>query len=270
MNSPRIGFIGLGDQGSPMAHRIIDAGMPLAVWARRPEVLDPYLLKGATAAGTIAELGAQCDHVGICVVNDADVFAVTDQLIPAMNSGARIAIHSTVLPDTVIEIERQCDARGLRLIDAPVSGGRAGAEAGSLTVMCGASQDIFDAALPVFQTFGKLVILLGPAGAGQRAKLVSNAMAGAHLGIAMAALEIASTLGLERQAFVELVKQSGGRSFAFEVFAQMSSPRAMGHRAALLAKDMNILHTVLPDANTDVLTSAASGFLQEALAPEPS
>ena len=100
------GFIGVGSQGGPMAHRIVDAGMPLVVWARRPEALAAYVAKGATAAATVAELGAACDHVGVCVVNDADVVQICDQLIPAMRPGSRIAIHSTVLPETCAELAR--------------------------------------------------------------------------------------------------------------------------------------------------------------------
>src|SRR5579871_2807945 len=98
MTGQAIGFIGVGSQGGPMAHRIVDAGMPLVVWARRPEAMEPYTVKGATAAASVAELGAQCEHVGVCVVNDADVRQVCAELIPAMAPGSRIAIHSTVLP----------------------------------------------------------------------------------------------------------------------------------------------------------------------------
>src|SRR5262245_17290534 len=118
-----IGFIGVGNQGGPMAHRIVDAGMPLVVWARRPGVLGAYTAKGATAADSVSDLGALCDHVGICVVNDSDVFSITDQLIPVMKPGSRIAIHSTVLPESVIKLEAQCAEKGIALIDAPVSGG---------------------------------------------------------------------------------------------------------------------------------------------------
>jgi len=118
-----IGFIGVGSQGGPMAHRIVDAGMDLVVWARRPEVLGAYTAKGAKAAESVSQLAAICDHVGLCVVNDADVFSITDELLPAMKAGGRIAIHSTVLPETVARLEAQCDEKGLFLIDAPVSGG---------------------------------------------------------------------------------------------------------------------------------------------------
>lgn len=259
------GFIGLGSQGGPMAHRIVDAGMPLVVWARRPEVLDAYTAKGAKAAASVAELGAQCDHVGICVVNDADVFSITDQLIPAMKPGSRIAIHSTVLPESVVKLEAQCAAKGIALIDAPVSGGQPAAEAGVLTVMCGASQEAFDAALPVFRSFGKLIVLLGAVGSGQRAKLINNAMLSANMGIAMAALGVGETFGIDRAALVELVKESSGRSFGFEVFSRLPSPAAFTHGAAMLDKDIKLLKAVLPeDAGAEALRAAAEPFLTAA------
>lgn len=260
-----IGFIGVGSQGGPMAHRIVDAGMPLVVWARRPEVLRAYTAKGARAAATVEELGAACDHVGICVVNDADVLSITDQLIPVMKPGGRIAIHSTVLPETVARLEAQCDAAGLSFIDAPVSGGSPAAEAGVLTVMCGGRQDAFDAALPVLRTFGKLVVLLGPAGAGQRAKIVNNAMLSANMGVAMAAMEAAAALDIERGAFIELIKESSGRSMGFEVFSRLPSPAAFTTGAPMLLKDINLLKAVLPDhVGADELDAIAARFLAAA------
>lgn len=260
-----IGFIGLGSQGGPMAERIVDTGLPLVVWARRPEALQPYLAKGATAAETVAELGARCDHVGICVVNDADVLSITDQLIPAMKPGSRIAIHSTILPESVQKLEAQCEERGIALIDAPVSGGGQGAAAGTLTVMCGARQDAFDAALPVFRTFGKTIVRLGEAGAGQRAKIVNNALMAANMGLAHAAIGAAEALGVDRKAFADLVKDSSGRSFGFEVYARLPTPAAFSTGAPLLTKDVGLLKAILPgDSDAECLRAAAEPFLTAA------
>lgn len=264
------GFIGVGSQGGPMAHRMLDRGYPLVVWARRPEVLEAYTAKGATAAATVAELGAQCDHVGICVVNDADVLQICEQLIPAMKRGSRIAIHSTVLPETCAALEAQCDARGLDFIDAPVSGGSPGAEAGTLTVMCGARQEAFDAARPVFETFGKLIVLLGPAGAGQRAKIVNNSLMAANMGLAHAAMAAADAMGVERKALAELIRESSGRSFGFEVYARLPSPAAFAIGAPMLTKDVGLLKAVLPeDWGAEALRAAAEPFLNAANGTEP-
>jgi len=260
--SETIGFIGVGSQGGPMAHRIADAGMPLVVWARRPEVLEAYTAKGATAAASVAELGAQCDHVGICVVNDADVMEICDELLPAMKPGSRIAIHSTVLPETCRELEKACAERGILLIDAPVSGGAPGAEAGVLTVMCGASQQAFDAARPVFETFGKLIVLLGEAGAGQKAKIINNALMAANMGLAHAAFAAADAMGVERDELARLISESSGRSFGFEVYARLPSPLVFPTGGAMLAKDVALLKSVLPeDWGAEALRAAAALFL---------
>lgn len=260
-----IGFIGLGSQGGPMAHRIADAGMPLAVWARRAEVLEPYVAKGASAMSSVAELGAACRHVSLCVVNDADVLQICADLIPAMAPGGLIAVHSTILPETCAELERQCDAAGLMLVDAPVSGGGQGAEAGTLTVMCGARADAFDAALPVMRTFGKLIVRLGDAGAGQRAKIVNNALMAANMGLAHAAFAAADALGMERAALAELVRESSGRSFGFDVYARLPSPQAFSVGAPLLTKDVGLLMALLPDnAGAVALSDAATPFLDAA------
>lgn len=262
----RAGFIGLGSQGAPMAHRIVDAGIDLTVWARRAEVLAPYAAKGANLAASVIDLAKACDHVGICVVNDADVEEICADLIPFMAPGGRIAIHSTVLPETCEALEAKAKARGIGLIDAPVSGGQPAAEAGALTVMCGGDAQVFEACKPVLETFGKVIVHLGPIGSGQRAKIVNNALLSAHLGIADAALQVADELGIDRAALAALVKESSGRSFGFEIAARLPSPAAFAHGATMLDKDIRLLKTLLPQSRgAAALDAASSEFLAAAL-----
>ena len=262
----RVGFIGLGSQGGPMALRIVDAGMDLTVWARRPEVLAPYQAKGASAAASVTELARQCDHVGVCVVNDRDVEEICADLIPYMVPGSRIAIHSTVLPESCEALEQKAAARGIGLIDAPVSGGQPAAEAGTLTVMCGGAESVFEACRPVFETFGAMIVRLGGIGSGQRAKIVNNALLSAHLGIAAAALSVAGELGIDRAALAELIKASSGRSFGFEIAARMPSPASFAHGAAMLDKDIRLLKALLPGSpGAAALDAASVEFLVAAL-----
>lgn len=262
MSKTRTGFIGLGSQGGPMAYRMLDAGYPLTIWARRAEVMEEYAGRGAATAGSPAELAAQCEHVGVCVVNDEDVVQVCDQLIPAMSEGSLLAIHSTVLPETCATLEERCAQRGIRFVDAPVSGGSPAAEAGVLTVMCGGSQEAFHQARPVFETFGKLIVLLGGAGAGQRAKIVNNALLAANMGLAHAATLAGDALDLDRSALHELINASSGRSFGYEIYARLPAPSAFAQGAPLLLKDINLLSAILTDdSNTDVLKNAADYFL---------
>ncbi len=268
MNRQSIGFIGLGNQGAPIAQRIAKAGYPLVLWARRPAVLEAFTVQGASAARTVAALGAQCDHVGICVVSDRDVAEVCGQLIPAMKPGSRIAIHSTVLPESCITLEKQCTERGIDLIDAPVSGGAAAAAAGTLTVMCGSRQDAFDAARPVFETFAKHIVLLGPAGSGQRAKIVNNALLAANIALADAALSAGQALGLDRATLAELIRTASGYSFGLEVCARLPTPGAFAQGAQLLIKDIGLLKAVLPQhGGAEALYTTAHAFLTEAMKP---
>jgi 3-hydroxyisobutyrate dehydrogenase-like beta-hydroxyacid dehydrogenase len=261
----KIGFIGLGSQGGPMAERMLAAGYPLTLWARRAEALAPFVAQGAVAARSVAELGAACDLVGVCVVDDAGVATVCDELVPAMRPGSLLVIHSTILPESCETLAGRCAAGGIQFLDAPVSGGGPAAAAGKLTVMCGGDSDAFARAKPVFDSFAGAVVHLGPAGSGQRAKIVNNALMAANMGLAHAALAAGEALGIERKALAELIKVSSGRSFGVEVYARLPNPQAFAHGAPLLVKDVKLLEAVIPGhAGMETLRDAASGFLAAA------
>lgn len=258
----KCGFIGLGSQGGPMARRMIDAGYDVALWARRADALAPYADTNAKTATSVEDLGAGAEHVGVCVVDDAGVLDVCGKLIGSMRPGSRIAIHSTVHPDTCVALAKDAAARGIALLDAPVSGGGPGAAAGTLTIMVGGEAEAVAAAKPVFETFGKLIVHLGGVGAGQRAKLVNNALMAAHMALAHHALGAGAALNVDRAALVELIKASSGRSFGFEVYARLPNPQAFAHGAALLAKDVRLLgETLSGDVHAGAIRDIATPFL---------
>jgi 3-hydroxyisobutyrate dehydrogenase len=240
-----VGFIGLGSQGGPMARRIVESGYPLLLWARRAETLGPFEDTAARSVGSVAELAAGADHVGVCVLDDAGTRQVCAELIPAMRPGSRIAIHSTVHPDTVVELAAQAAARRISLLDAPVSGGGPAAASRTLTVMIGGAEEVVAAARPIFETFGALIVRVGDVGAGQMAKLVNNALMAAHVAIAHYGLGAAASLGLDRAALSEIVKSSSGRSYGFEVYSRLPALSAFSHGAKLLAKDIRLLGEAL-------------------------
>ena len=262
----KYGFIGLGSQGAPMARRMIDSGLPTVLWARRQETLEPFADSGAGFAASVAELGEQVHYAAICVVDDAGVQDVCDQLMPAMRPGGLIVIHSTVNPDLCKRLAIQAAENELELIDAPVSGGGQGAADKTLTVMVGGNAQVVEAARPVLETFAGLIVHLGDVGAGQNAKLVNNALLTAHLAVAHHGLEAAKVLGIEKEAFVELVKVSSGRSYGFEVCARLPNPEAFEHGAKLLAKDLALLgETLGDDPSYDNIHRTAETFLLKAL-----
>jgi 3-hydroxyisobutyrate dehydrogenase-like beta-hydroxyacid dehydrogenase len=182
-----VGFVGIGNQGGPMAERILRGGFPLTVWARRPGSAAPFEHAGARVAHGLRDLGAGCSLVGVCVTTDDDVRHVVlgaDGLLAAMAPGTSLAIHSTVHPDTVRGVYEAGAERDVAVIDAPVSGGSAAS-----------------------------VAVLGDAGAGQLAKLVNNALSAANFGAALQALAASGALGLDRTAMQDVLAASSGGSF---------------------------------------------------------
>jgi 3-hydroxyisobutyrate dehydrogenase len=246
---PTVGFIGLGNQGGPMAQRIIEAGYPTVLWARRPETLAPYATTAARVADTPAALAAQADVIGVCVVNDDDVEDLLlrpDGVVAGVRPGTIVAIHSTIHPDTCVRLARVLDEVGATLIDAPVSGGGAAAAAGRLLVMVGGDESAFEAALPVLSAFGDPVLLLGPLGSGQVAKLVNNLLFTAAMALADDAVEFGSALGLDAESLVAVLQSGSARSFALDTYAGLRqagfSADAPGPSmvAGLLRKDVDI------------------------------
>ncbi len=160
----RVGFIGLGSQGGPMARRIVEAGYEVTLWARRKESLEPYADTAAKYADTPAQLAKASDLVCLCVVSDDDVRAVItgeNGILEGLRDGGIIAIHSTIHPDTCKELAEVAREKGVSIIDAPVSGGGMGAAAGTLLVMLGGDDHTVEAARPVFETYGNPVVHLG-------------------------------------------------------------------------------------------------------------
>lgn len=264
------GFIGLGNQGGPMARRMIESGHDVVLWARRRETLEPFSDTAASFASSIQALAEQVDHCGICVVNDEGVKQVCAELIPAMAPGSRIAIHSTVHPQLCQALASQARERGVMLVDAPVSGGGEGAASGTLTVMVGGDDAAYAAVKPVFETFAGFIVHLGAVGSAQNAKLVNNNLMAANLALAYQALQVADTLGIEQEAFKQLIAVSSGRSFSFDVCARMPEPAAFKHGAQLLAKDVRLLgETIGDDPHYTCLRDVANRFLALALAEKP-
>jgi len=264
------GFIGLGAQGAPIAKRMIDAGLNVVLWARRPQTLEPFADTSATVAPTIADVGRQVDYCGICLVDDAGVAQVCDELIPAMAPGSYLVIHSTIHPELCRSLGEHASAVGVSLLDAPVSGGGGAAADGKLTVMVGGDSTALDAVRPVLDCFAGMITHLGGIGAGQTAKLINNNLMAANLAVAHLAMDVAAHGNLDLQAFRELVAVSSGRSFSFEVRGRMNQPTDFEHGARLLSKDVGLLGEVLgQEYSYQCMRQIAQPFLDLALAIEP-
>jgi 3-hydroxyisobutyrate dehydrogenase len=241
----RVGFIGLGSQGGPMARRIVEERYPLHVWARRPESVMFLADTAAAVASTPAELGAGSDIVGICVVADADVEEVLlgpDGVLAGMSPGGVVAIHSTVHPETCVRLARRASEGGVSIVDAPVSGGGMVAAARNLLVMVGGDQDSVSRCRPVFETFGNPVIHLGPLGSGQLAKLLNNLVFTAQITMALESFTFADNLAIERTALADVLAHGSGGSRAAAILAAGGFDlTGLRGAAGLLRKDVEIM-----------------------------
>jgi 3-hydroxyisobutyrate dehydrogenase len=242
----KVGFVGLGDMGGAIAQRIIDAGFPTTLWARKSTSLKPYADSGANFAENLLDMGKECDVVGVCVFSDKDVKQVVlgegDGLLYGMAPGGVIAVHSTITMETCQELESLGAERGVFVIDAPVSGARQGAEQGTLCIMVGGSQDGFDRAQPVFSSYGKTIERLGAIGSGQRAKVLNNVLCFVHLATASIAFEVANKLDLNPDELKKVLLNGSGSSSAmgYLVHQLEVDPKFAAHAITMIEKDSEL------------------------------
>jgi 3-hydroxyisobutyrate dehydrogenase len=257
----RVGFVGLGSQGGPMARRIAEDGFPTTLWARRPESLLPFDDTPAEPAANLRELGAASDVLCVCVVADADVDQVLrgdDGAVAGMSPGAIVVVHSTVHPDTCRRL--QADHPRLHFLDAPVSGGGHMAEARQLLVMVGGPTEVLDRCRPVLATFADPLLHLGALGAGQEAKLLNNVLFTAQLGLVADVFELARARDLDPTAVATVLAHGSGRSYAAEVVAR-AGIEAMGQVAGpLLAKDVGIFAEIALPTGGPLIGAARSAL----------
>jgi len=248
-----------------MASRIIEAGWPTVLWARRPEAVAPFAAPNVETAGSPAALAATADLIGICVWTDddvRDVVAGEGGVLASCRPGTVIAIHSTTRPATCQELASAAAASGVIVLDAPVSGGRNAAVAGSLTVAVGGAEAALARCRPVFESFASTIVRLGDVGAGQVGKLLNNALLAANLALADDALSLGQALGLDAHELAQLLRSGSGRSFGLEV-ALASRASAETRHAALPALEKDV-HTLTADADPD--DRAGTGLLRDAAA----
>jgi 3-hydroxyisobutyrate dehydrogenase-like beta-hydroxyacid dehydrogenase len=214
----RVAFLGLGVMGGPMAGHLASAGHDVTVYNRTAaKALEWVAEHGHRAAPTAAEAVEGADFVMMCVGNDHDVREVAMSAIPAMQPRSTLVDHTTASATIARELAGECVARGLRFVDAPVSGGQAGAQNGQLTVMCGCNdRSVFEAARDVIMAYARECRLLGPAGAGQTTKMVNQiCIAGVLQGLAEGVV-FAQKAGLDIDEVVATISKGAAGSWQME------------------------------------------------------
>ena len=213
----RIGFAGLGVMGGPMARHLVKAGHEVAGYNRSPDKARAWAeANGGAFAGTVGEAATGADLFVLCVGNDDDVRQVVGEALSALKSGAVIVDHTTTSARVAREMAELCVAQGVAFIDAPVSGGQAGAENGQLSVMAGGDADALDTARPAIEAYSKAIQHMGPPGAGQLTKMVNQiCIAGVVQGLAEA-VHFAQQAGLDTDAAYEAVSKGAAQSWQMD------------------------------------------------------
>lgn len=192
----KLGYIGLGNMGAPMAKRLVEWPGGVTVFDLRTEAMTPLAEVGATLADSVADVAA-ADIISVTVLNDAQVREVVAELAEHAKPGTVIAIHSTISPETAIELADALGPRDIHVIDAPVSGGGGAAANGELAVMVGADREVYERIKPAFKQFASMVIHAGEPGAGTRMKLARNMLTFTSYAAACEAMKLAEAAGID-------------------------------------------------------------------------
>ena len=204
---PRVGCIGLGSMGAPMARRLVGWSGGLVVYDVRTDATAPFAEAGAAVAVGLADVAA-ADLISVTVLDDAQVRDVVGELARHASPGTVIAIHSTIGAATAAELADQLAPQSIQVIDAPVSGGAGAADKGELAVMVGAPREVYERVKPVFKQWASLVIHAGEPGAGTRMKLARNMLTFTSFAAAGEAMRLAEAAGLDLQTLGRVVRHT--------------------------------------------------------------
>ncbi|SDK64110.1 3-hydroxyisobutyrate dehydrogenase [Paracoccus chinensis] len=251
----KVGFIGLGNMGGPMARNLVAAGHEVSGF----DVAGADV-EGVTPALSAAEAACDADVVVTMLPNGPILRSVADQVIPAMKAGAVLCDCSTVDVDSARAVAEQARAAGLGALDAPVSGGVGGASAGTLTFMVGGTAEAFEKVKPLFDVMGQKAVHCGDSGAGQAAKICNNMILGVTMIATCEAFALADKLGLDRQKMFDVVSTSSGYSWSMNAYCPApgvgpTSPADNGYRpgfaAELMLKDLRLSQQAAESADAD-------------------
>jgi len=265
----KIGFIGLGDIGEPIASHLSKEPFELTVWNRTAAKANEFARNHkARVAPTPADAVRDAAVVITCLPSSAEVEAVLhgeNGILEAMRKGSVLIDCTSGDPPTSRSIAAELGGRGIEFIDAPVSGGTAGAKSGTLTVMWGGETTVFERVRPVIESFGKKIVHAGPVGSGDALKAVNNALLAVHILSTAEGLAILAKAGVDPKVALDVINASSGRSNTSEnLIPQRVITRAFPRtfRLALLEKDIGIASVLSDDlgAKTPLIALTAERF----------
>jgi 3-hydroxyisobutyrate dehydrogenase/2-hydroxy-3-oxopropionate reductase len=240
-----VGFIGLGNMGQGMADNLLAKGAEPIVYTRTQSKIEAMIERGADGASSSADLVSKVDVVLACLPSvQTSMDVIVGEIVPALEPGQIVVDHSTVDIVTSRQCAQAVEDKGAMFIDAPISGGPTGAEAGTLAIMCGGSDEAFTKALPYLELMGANVKLMGPNGAGTAMKLINQLLVGVNCAAAAEAFALANRAGVDITAAGELLNVSWGNSVMVGRSYPITAARDFADSAAPvrnLDKDLGII-----------------------------
>jgi 3-hydroxyisobutyrate dehydrogenase len=248
----KIGFIGLGNMGLPMAQNLVKAGHAVVGFDLSEYAAERLAAGGGARAGSVAEAGSSAEVVITMLPAGEqvrEVYLGPHGIIDNVASGTLLIDSSTIDVETAREVAEAAEAKGLDMVDAPVSGGVAGAQAASLTFMVGGPQPAFERARPVLEKMGKTIVHAGSAGTGQAAKICNNMILGVSMIVVSEAFLLAEKLGLDAQKLFDISSKSSGQCWSMTSYCPVPGPvptspanrdYKAGFTAAMMLKDLQL------------------------------
>jgi 3-hydroxyisobutyrate dehydrogenase len=252
----KIGCIGVGTMGRPIVDRLVDGGHDVIAMVRQPEARAAAEADGLTCADTVAATVRDADAVCCVVLTDEQVRSVClgpDGAIAGMNAGATLIQHTTSDPETALLIAEAGAQRGIKVLDAALSGSPQDIAAGELTLWVGGDEAILEQMVPLLETYASPILFVGPLGNGQRVKLVNNALLVAQMGLAIDAVRVAGSLGIEEKTILSALQHGSGSSRALGIVAGIGSADAVADRLSdLMLKDVTVVRELAHRSGVDL------------------
>lgn len=273
----RVGYIGLGDMGKPMASHLVPAGFETTVFDLAEAPMQALVAGGAKAAANPREVAMRSELLCICVPADAHVRAVLtgqDGALEGTAPGTVIAIHSTVLPETIEEMAKAAAEKGCSLVDACVTGGAHGAEAGELTFLVGGDDASLEKLRPVLDASSKAIIHAGPLGSGAKLKLAVNVLTYIQWAAAFESYSLARESGLDPELFIEATRSNGQLTEMQERYLALHKMPSEAAESDAFQRNVRMqMHTAEKDlahalelARKSGLSMPAAGFVSQQMA----
>jgi 3-hydroxyisobutyrate dehydrogenase-like beta-hydroxyacid dehydrogenase len=251
----RIGFIGAGRMGRPMITRLVEAGHDVAVLGRTTEKRTAIAQLGADPVADTAAVSVRADAVILCLFTDEQVRQVCldDDLPATMPPGSALVVHTTGSPRTVEAIAVRAAPHDVDVVDAPVSGGPHNAAAGALTLFVGGAENAVTRVGPVLSCYGDPVLHVGPLGAGQKVKLVNNALFAAHVGLLSGAVELGARLGVPESTLLAALPHGSAASRVLDIVAAGGSLASFIDTAGeFVGKDVAVARSIAAELGGDL------------------